>query len=60
MSTHTSLWRELLDFVERQGLRPRVGHVLSFDEAAEAHRLIESRESFGKVVLRVAPEPASG
>jgi len=30
-----------------------VGHVFDFDQAAEAHRLIESRESYGKVVLRV-------
>lgn len=52
------VWRELVDFVGRHRIRPRVGHVLPFDEAAEAHRLIESRKSFGKVVLRVAPEPA--
>lgn len=49
------VWRDLVDFVGRHGIRPRVGHLLAFEEAAAAHRLIESRESFGKVVLRVEP-----
>ena len=47
------IWDELTAFVAEHGIRPQVGHVLPFEEAAEAHRLIESRESYGKVVLRV-------
>jgi NADPH2:quinone reductase len=47
------VWRELVDFVRRHDLRPQVGHVLPFSMVAEAHRLIESRKSYGKVVLRV-------
>jgi NADPH:quinone reductase-like Zn-dependent oxidoreductase len=47
------IWSDLVGFVSEHGIRPQVGHVLSFDEAAAAHRLIESRESYGKVVLRV-------
>ena len=34
----------------------KVGHVLPLGRAAEAHRLIESRESTGKVVLRPWPQ----
>ena len=49
----TRVFGELSAFVERHGLRPQVGHVLPFDQAAEAHRLMESRRSFGKIVLRV-------
>jgi NADPH2:quinone reductase len=47
------LWGRLGDFVERHGLRPVVGHVLPFEDVADAHRLMESRESFGKIVLRL-------
>ena len=46
-------WDELTVFCVEHGIRPQVGHVFGFDEAARAHRLIESRESYGKVVLRV-------
>ena len=56
------VWDDLVRFVEAHGVRPCVGHVFDFEDAAEAHRLIESRESFGKVVLQVGdrggpPEP---
>lgn len=44
---------ELSAFVARHGLRPQVGHVLPFDRVAEAHRLMESRASYGKIVLRM-------
>lgn len=49
----TRLWSDLTDFVARHGLRPQVGHVLPFDALPEAHRLMESRGSYGKIVLRV-------
>ncbi len=42
---------ELSAFVARHGLRPQVGHVLPFERVADAHRLMESRESYGKIVL---------
>jgi NADPH:quinone reductase-like Zn-dependent oxidoreductase len=33
-------------------LRPTIGRELPLDQAAEAHRAIEARETFGKVILR--------
>lgn len=48
-----SLWDDLVSFVRSHGIRPQVGHVLPFQDMAEAHRLIESRESYGKVVVRL-------
>lgn len=48
-----AMWDELTGFCTEHGIRPQVGHVLDFDAAAEAHRLIESRKSYGKVVLRM-------
>ncbi len=38
----------------RGSLRPVVGAVLPLEEAGRAHRLVEEREHFGKVVLRVS------
>ena len=35
-------------------LRPVVDRVLPLAEAAEAHRLMQASEHFGKIVLRVA------
>ena len=46
------IWDELLDYVAEHDIRPVVGHVLPFEEVAEAHRLMESRRSVGKIVLR--------
>lgn len=41
--------------LESGNLRPVVDRVLPLARAAEAHRLLEASEHFGKVVLRVAP-----
>ena len=48
-----AIWDEVTAFCLEHSIRPQVGHILGFDEAGRAHRLIESRESYGKVVLRV-------
>jgi len=42
---------ELLAFWETGALAPLVGHELPLDEAEQAHELLESRRSVGKVVL---------
>jgi len=47
------VWGELMAFVDEHGVRPVVGATFSFDEMAEAHRLMESRRSTGKIVVRV-------
>ncbi len=41
--------------LETGNLRPVVDRVLPLERAADAHRLLEASEHFGKVVLRVAP-----
>ena len=50
------IWRELTAFVERHGIRPVIGATFPFERMADAHRLIESRQSVGKVVVRVSSE----
>jgi NADPH2:quinone reductase len=47
------IWDELTAFVAGHGIRPVVGATFSFAEMAEAHRLMESRQNVGKVVVRV-------
>jgi NADPH:quinone reductase-like Zn-dependent oxidoreductase len=43
--------REIMKHVEAGRLHPVVDRVLPIGEIAEAHRVLESREAFGKVVL---------
>ncbi|MGH9462885.1 MAG: zinc-binding dehydrogenase [Vicinamibacteria bacterium] len=43
----------LLPFFETGWLKPVVDRVFSLEEAADAHRRLENREQFGKIVLRI-------
>ena len=47
------LWNDLTTFVADHSIRPVVGATFAFDEIAEAHRLMESRGSTGKIVVRI-------
>lgn len=48
----------LLDLVAAGRLKPVIDHVLPLEQVGEAHRRLEAREVFGKLVLRVAGGPA--
>ena len=39
--------------IESGAVRPVIDRVLTLDDAAEAHRLVESSEHIGKVLLRI-------
>ena len=47
-------WERLSGWISQGKLRPVIGHVLPLEKAAEAYRLIMSRNSFGKIVLTVS------
>jgi len=46
---------KLAELVDRGKIRPVIDRVFALDEAAEAHRYIETGRARGKVVLQVAP-----
>jgi NADPH:quinone reductase-like Zn-dependent oxidoreductase len=52
MGSKGTLFR-ILGHVKSGALRPVVDRVLPLWDAAEAHRVLEGRKSFGKVVLEV-------
>ncbi len=45
--------KAMTDFVEKHGIRPVVGKIFSFDHMAAAHEWIESRQSVGKVIVKI-------
>lgn len=47
-----TVFERLRAFVTEQEIRPVIGRVFPFEGVAEAHALIESRQSVGKVLLR--------
>lgn len=48
-----STLKDLIEFVKVHKIKPIVGKVFPFDQASEAHRYIESRQSVGKVLLKI-------
>ncbi len=46
------VWSELSAFITAHGIRPLVGATFSFEQIADAHRLMESRRSMGKIVVQ--------
>jgi NADPH:quinone reductase-like Zn-dependent oxidoreductase len=47
--TEANVW----PMIEAGTVRPIIDRILTLDDAAEAHRLVESSEHIGKVLLRV-------
>ncbi len=44
--------RELIELLAKGRIKPVVGHVFPLREATEAHRLLEGRGSYGKLLLK--------
>ena len=47
------LWKELSSFCIQHKIKPVVSHVFDFEQLPQAHDYIESRKSYGKVVVKV-------
>jgi NADPH:quinone reductase-like Zn-dependent oxidoreductase len=56
IGTHTgNKWElmEALELIRKRFVRPVIYKTFNLDEIADAHRLLESGESFGKIVIKV-------
>ena len=51
--TLQAVWERLTTFTHAHDIRPVIGAVLPFADMAAAHRLMESRRSSGKIVLKL-------
>jgi NADPH2:quinone reductase len=49
-----AVWNDLAAFVRRHDIRPVIGKTFPRWDLPEAHRWIESRQSTGKAVVRIA------
>ncbi len=47
------VWNDLSSFATEHELKPLVGHVYDFEDLHQAHHLMESRGSTGKIVLKM-------
>ena len=47
------LWKELSAFTQAHQIKPVISHIFDFDQLPQAHEYIESRKSYGKVVIKV-------
>ncbi len=45
------VWNELVSFTVEHGIKPIIGHRYDFNDLSEAHELMESRNSYGKIII---------
>ncbi|HCB34753.1 MAG TPA: hypothetical protein DEP66_02280 [Acidimicrobiaceae bacterium] len=50
--------QRLLPLIADGSVRPPIGQVVPFEDAAEAYRLLDERAAVGKVLVRMRPDPA--
>lgn len=48
-----TIWDELQEFSKQNELKPVIGKVFTFDNLTDAHEHMESRQSVGKIVVRL-------
>lgn len=46
-------YKEMVAFINKHNIKPHVGKVFAFEEMAGAHEHIESRDSMGKIVVKL-------
>ena len=45
------VWDELVTFTIKHGIKPIIGHRFEFNDLSKAHELMESRNSYGKIII---------
>jgi NADPH2:quinone reductase len=46
-------WQQLSAWIAEGKLTPQIGHIFPLDRAAEAYRLLQDGQNYGKVVLKI-------
>src|ERR1700722_18632011 len=46
-------WQQLSAWIADRKLEPQIGHVLPFEQATDAYRLLEEGKNYGKIVLKI-------
>jgi len=49
----SGIWKDLTAFTQKHKIRPVIGAVFDFKDMPQAHRLMESRESAGKIIVKI-------
>jgi NADPH:quinone reductase len=47
-------WQQLSAWIAEGKLTPQIGHIFPLDRAAEAYRLLQDGQNYGKVVLKIS------
>ena len=47
-------WKQLSEWISHGKLAPQIGHVLPFERAVEAYKLLEDGKNYGKVVVKIS------
>ncbi len=47
------IWQDLTAFIRTHKIHPVIGETFAFDEIPKAHEFMESRKSFGKIVIHI-------
>jgi len=45
--------KEMFDFIEKHGIKPRIAKIFTLDEISLAHKFLESNSANGKVIINV-------
>ncbi len=49
----SSNWQELVQFVDQHDIKPVISKIFDFDELPKAHVYMESRKSYGKILVKL-------
>ncbi len=47
-------WMELVQFVKQHNIKPVISNIFDFEELSKAHAYMESRKSYGKILVKLS------
>lgn len=58
MSTDGTTYEQILNWLDKEGLATKIpiAHVVTLENVSQAHKLIETQRTVGKIVLKI-PQP---